>query len=85
MKGGTYVVCPKRNLILFSKHLLISFTHRLMVFEKRMPRRVFGPKRDEMIRGWRKLHNEELHNFYYFPYVNGMIRSGCMRWAGHVA
>jgi hypothetical protein len=45
--------------------------HRLRVFENRMLRRIFGPKRDEVMRGWRKLHNEELHNFYSSP---GMIR-----------
>jgi hypothetical protein len=36
--------------------------HRLRVFENRMLMRIFGPKRDKIIRGWRKLHNEELHN-----------------------
>jgi hypothetical protein len=38
--------------------------HRLMVFENRVLRRIFGPKRDEVTEGWRKLHNEELRNFY---------------------
>jgi hypothetical protein len=38
--------------------------HRLRVFENRVFRRIFGPKRDEVIGGWRKLHNEELHNLY---------------------
>jgi hypothetical protein len=50
-----------------------------MVFQNRMLRRIFGPKRDEVTGGWRKLHNEELHNLYYPPNI---IR---MRWAGHVA
>jgi hypothetical protein len=40
---------------------------RLRVFENRVLRRIFGPKRDEMIGGWRKLHNEELHNLYCSP------------------
>jgi hypothetical protein len=43
--------------------------HRLRVFEKRMPRRIFGPKRDEVIRGWRKLHNEAVHNFVLSPSI----------------
>jgi hypothetical protein len=38
--------------------------HRLKVFENRVLRRIFGPKRDETVRGWRKLHNEELHSLY---------------------
>jgi hypothetical protein len=58
--------------------------HRLGVFENRVLRRIFGPKRDEVI-GWRKLHNEELHNLYSSPSITGMIRSWWMRWALHVA
>jgi hypothetical protein len=46
---------------------------------------LFGPKRDEVIGGWRKLHNEELHNLYYSPSVIRMISSRRMRWMGHVA
>jgi hypothetical protein len=38
--------------------------HRLRVFENRVLRRIFGPRRDEVTGGWRKLHNEELHNLY---------------------
>jgi hypothetical protein len=48
-------------------------------------RRIFGPKRDEVTGGWRKLHNEELHNLYSSPSIIRMIKSGRMRWAGHVA
>jgi hypothetical protein len=40
------------------------------VLENRVLRRIFGPKRHEMIGGWRKLHNEELHNLYYSPSYN---------------
>jgi hypothetical protein len=43
--------------------------HRLRVFENRVLRRTFGPKRDEVTRGWRKLHNEELHNLYSSPSI----------------
>jgi hypothetical protein len=43
------------------------------VFENRVLRRIFGPKRDEVTRGWRKLHNEELHNFYCSPSIIRII------------
>jgi hypothetical protein len=48
-------------------------------------RRIFGPKRDEMMGGWRKLHNEELHDLYSSPSIIRMIKSRRIRWAGHVA
>jgi hypothetical protein len=48
-------------------------------------RRIFGPKRDVVTGDWRKLHNEELHNLYSSPSIIRMIKSGRMRWAGHVA
>jgi hypothetical protein len=54
------------------------------VFENRVLR-IFGPKRDEMIAGWRKLHNEELHNLYCSPSIIRIIKSRRMRLAGHVA
>jgi hypothetical protein len=44
--------------------LILREEHRLKVFEKGLLRRIFGPKRDEVTGNWRKLHNEELHNFY---------------------
>jgi hypothetical protein len=59
--------------------------HRLRVFENRTLRRIFGPKRDEVTGGWRKLHNEELHNLYSSPSVIRMMKSRRMRWAGHAA
>jgi hypothetical protein len=55
------------------------------VFEDRVWRRIFGPKRDEVMGGWRKLHNEELHNLYSSPSIIRMIKSRRMRWTGHVA
>jgi hypothetical protein len=58
--------------------------HRPRVFEKRVLRRIFGPKRDE-VTGWRKLHNEELHNFCSSPRIIRMIKSRRMRWLGHIA
>jgi hypothetical protein len=48
-------------------------THRLRVFEKRVLR-IFGPKRDEVMGDWRKLHNEELHNLYSSPNIIIMIK-----------
>jgi hypothetical protein len=55
------------------------------VFQKRVLRRKFGPKRDEVTGKWRKLHNEQLHNLYSSPHVIRMIKSRRMRWAGHAA
>jgi hypothetical protein len=48
-------------------------------------RRIFGPKKDEVTGGWRKLHNEELHGLYSSPSIVRVIKSRKMRWAGHVA
>jgi hypothetical protein len=59
--------------------------HRLRVFENRVLRRIFGPKRGEETGGWRKLYNEELYNLYSSPSIIRMIKSRRMRWAGHVA
>jgi hypothetical protein len=56
-----------------------------MVFENRLLRRIFGPKRDGVTGGWRKLYNEELHNLYSSPCIIRIIKSRRMRWAGHVA
>jgi hypothetical protein len=55
------------------------------MFENRVLRRIFRPKGDEMIEGWRKLHNEELHNLYSSPSIIRKIKSKRMRWAGQVA
>jgi hypothetical protein len=55
------------------------------VFENRVLRRIFGPKRDEVTGGWRKLHNEELLNLYSSPSIMRMIKAKKMSWTGHVA
>jgi hypothetical protein len=55
------------------------------VFENRLLRRIFGPKRDEVTVGWIKLHNEELHGLYSSSSVIRVIKARRMRWAGHVA
>jgi hypothetical protein len=65
--------------------LTIREEHRLRVFENRVLRRIFGPKRDEVTGGRRKLHNEDLHNLYSSPSIIRMIKSRRMRWAMHVA
>jgi hypothetical protein len=58
--------------------------HRLRMFENRVLRIIFGPKRDEVAGGWRKLHNKELHNLYSSTNIVKMSKPGRMRWAGHV-
>jgi hypothetical protein len=55
--------------------------HELRVFENRVLRRIFGPKRDEVAGSWRKLHNVELHNLYSSASIIRMIKSGRMIWA----
>jgi hypothetical protein len=65
--------------------LTVREEHKLRVFENRVLRRIFGPKGYGMTGGWRKLHNEELHNLYSSPSIIGIIKSRRMRWAGHVA
>jgi len=55
------------------------------VFENRVLRRIFGPRRDEVTGEWRKLHNEELNDLYSLPSIVQVIKSRRMRWARHVA
>jgi hypothetical protein len=55
------------------------------VFENRVLRRIFGPKRDEVTGEWRKLYNKELHDLYSSPSIIRIIKSRRMRWEGHVA
>jgi hypothetical protein len=65
--------------------LAVVKEHRLGVFENRVLRRIFGPKRDEVTREWRKLHNEELHDMHSSPSIIRIMKARRMRWAGHVA
>jgi hypothetical protein len=58
--------------------------HRLRVFENRVLRRIFGPKKDEVTGGWGKLHNEELYDLYSSLNIIRIIKSRRMRWAGHI-
>jgi hypothetical protein len=59
--------------------LLLQGKNSLSVFGNRMLRRMFGPKREEMAEGWKKLHNDELHNLYSSADINRWIRSRKMR------
>jgi hypothetical protein len=65
--------------------LTLREEHRLSVFKNRELRRIFGPKRDEVTGGWRKLNNDELHNLYFSPSTIRMNKSKWVRLAGHVA
>jgi hypothetical protein len=67
-----------------TRSLTVREEHKLRVFENRVLRRIFGPKRDGVTGGWRKLHNEELHNLYSSPSIIRIIRSRKMMWAGYV-
>jgi hypothetical protein len=64
--------------------LTLREEHRLRVFENKVLRRIFGPKRDEVTGGWRKLHNEELRDLYSSPSITRITKL-MMIWAGHVA
>jgi hypothetical protein len=65
--------------------LTLREEHRLRMFENRVLRRIFGPKRDEVVGGCRQLHNEELPGLYSWPSVIRMIKTGRMGLAGHIA
>jgi hypothetical protein len=65
--------------------LTLKEEHRLRVFENRVLRRIFGPKRDEVTGEWRKLHNKELRDLYSSQSKIRIIKSRRMRWAGHAA
>jgi hypothetical protein len=58
---------------------------RLRVFESKVLRRIFGPKRDEVTGEWRRLHNKELYALYSTPNIFRMIDSRRLRWARHIA
>jgi hypothetical protein len=64
---------------------LVSQIKGRRVFENRILKRIFGPKRDEVTGEWRKLHNEEHHNLYSSPDIIRQVKSRRMWWAAHVA
>jgi hypothetical protein len=65
--------------------LILREERRLRVFEDRVLRRVFGPKRDEVTGKLRKLHNGKLSDLYSLPNIVQVVKSKRMRWTGHVA
>jgi hypothetical protein len=65
--------------------LTLREERRLRVFENRVLWILFGPRRDEVRREWRKLHNEELNDLYSSPNIARVIKSRRMRWAELVA
>jgi hypothetical protein len=65
--------------------LTLRKEHRLGVFENRVLRRIFGPKRDEVTGEWRKLHNKQLHDLYSSPSIIRILKARRMRWVGYVA
>ena len=65
--------------------LTLREERRVRVFENRVLRRIFGPKRNEVIGKLRKLHNEELNDLYYSPHFVRLVKYRRVRWAGHVA
>jgi hypothetical protein len=66
-------------------YLILKEVQRLRVFGNRVLRRIFGPNRDEMMGGWRKLRNEELHDLYSSLSIIRISKSRRMKWAGNVA
>jgi hypothetical protein len=65
--------------------LTLKQEHKLRVFDNRVLRRIFGPKKDEVKGEWRKLHNKELRDLYSSPSIIRIIKSRRMKWEGHVA
>ena len=65
--------------------LILREERKLRVFENMVLRRIFGPRRDEVTGEWRRMHNEELNDFYSSRNIVRVIKSRRMRWAGHVS
>jgi hypothetical protein len=79
-----HAILPLSWCLKNSWSLTLREEHRLRVFENRVLRRIFGPKRDEVTEEWMKLHNEELHNLFSSPDIIRQVKLRRMRWAGHV-
>jgi hypothetical protein len=83
-----YIGACHRNAVLYGCEtwsLTLREERRLMVFENRVLRRVFGSKRDEVTGEWGKLHNEELNDLYFSPNIVRVVKSRKMSWSGQVA
>jgi len=65
--------------------LTLREERKLRLFENRVLRRIFGPRREEVTEEWKSLHNEKLNDMYCLPNSVWVIKSRRMRWAGHVA
>jgi hypothetical protein len=65
--------------------LALNPLQKLSTFENQVLRRIFGPKKEEVLEGWRRLHNEKFHNLYTSPNIVRVIKTRRMRWEGHVA
>ena len=70
---------------MYTWSLTLREERKLRVFENKVLRRIFGPRRNEVTGEWRRLHNEELNDLYSSPNIVRVIKSRRMRWAGHVA
>jgi hypothetical protein len=80
-----YTAQVKCDTIACTRRKTLREEHRLRVFENRVLRGIFGPKRDEVTGEWRRLRNEKLNDQYSSPNIIRVIKSRTMRWAGHVA
>jgi hypothetical protein len=80
-----YLFSPLLHFFPYPVFLCSSNGELLRVFENRVLRKIFGPKRDRVTGGWRKLHNEELRDLYSSPSIIKITKSKRMRWAGYVA
>jgi len=67
-----------------TRYLTLREGHRLRLFENRVLRRIFGPKREEVAGGQKRLHNKELRNYYGSPNIR-VIKSRRMKWVEHEA
>jgi hypothetical protein len=85
--GSASSICVKKHASgwALNRSVTLREEHSLRVFENRVLRRIFGPKRDEVTGKWRKLHNGELHYLYSSSDIIRQIKSRRMRLAGHVA
>jgi hypothetical protein len=79
------VILPVVLYCFETRSLTLREECRLRVFENRVLRRIFGPKRDEVTGEWRRLHNKELFGLYFSPNIIQVIKSRILRLAGHVA